>query len=150
MVLEDEVEIGAGCAIERGTLGDTVIEKGTKLGDLNAIGHGTRIGPHCLIVAQVGVSGSTTLGHHCVVGGQVGITGHISIGNGVMIGAQAGVINNVGDGKVIVGSPAIDASIAKRAYSMYKYLPDMRKSIRKLEKEFEKIQKTPEPPEKNK
>jgi UDP-3-O-[3-hydroxymyristoyl] glucosamine N-acyltransferase len=134
VILEDDVEIGAGCGIERGTLGDTVIEKGTKLGDLIAVGHGTRIGPHCLLVAQVGISGSTTLGHHCVLGGQVGVTGHITIGNNVMIGAQAGVINNVGDNKIVLGSPAIDAGIAKRAYSMIKNLPDMRKSIRNLEK----------------
>lgn len=67
-----------------------------------------------------------------------------------MIGAQAGVINSVGDGKVILGSPAIDASIARRAYSMHKYLPEMRKSIRKLEKEVEKIQKVSAPPDKNK
>ena len=150
VVLEDDVEVGACCGIERGTLGDTIIEKGAKLGDLNTIGHGSRIGPHCLLVAQVGVSGSTTLGHHCIVGGQVGITGHISIGNGVMIGAQAGVINSVGDGKVILGSPAIDANIARRAYSMHKYLPDMRKSIRKLEKEVEKMQKASIPPDKTK
>jgi UDP-3-O-[3-hydroxymyristoyl] glucosamine N-acyltransferase len=144
VILEDDVEIGACCGIERGTLGDTIIEKGTKLGDLNTIGHGTKIGPHCLLVAQVGVSGSTTLGHHCVVGGQVGITGHITVGNGVMIGAQSGVINNVGDGKIILGSPAIDANIAKRAYSMHKYLPDMRKEIRKLAKDVERLQKTPQ------
>ena len=142
VIIEDDVEIGACCGIERGTLGDTIIEKGSKLGDLNTIGHGTKIGPHCLLVAQVGVSGSTTLGHHCVVGGQVGITGHITVGNGVMIGAQSGVINSVSDGKVILGSPAIDANIARRAYSMLKYLPDMRKSIRQLEKEVERLQKS--------
>jgi UDP-3-O-[3-hydroxymyristoyl] glucosamine N-acyltransferase len=141
-ILEDDVEIGACCGIERGTLGDTVIEKGSKLGDLIAIGHGTRVGQHCLLVAQVGISGSTTLGHHCIVGGQVGIIGHINIGNGVMIGAQSGVINNISDGKIVLGAPAIDANIARRAYSMHKYLPDMRKTIRRLEKEVESLQKS--------
>jgi UDP-3-O-[3-hydroxymyristoyl] glucosamine N-acyltransferase len=142
VVLEDDVEIGACCGIERGTLGDTVIERGSKLGDLIAIGHGTRVGPHCLLVAQVGISGSTTLGHHCIVGGQVGIIGHINVGNGVMIGAQSGVINSISDGKIVLGSPAIDASIARRAYSMHKYLPDMRKAIRSLEREVERLQKS--------
>ena len=123
-ILEDDVEIGACCGIERGTLGDTVIEKGSKLGDLIAIGHGTRVG------------------QHCIVGGQVGIIGHINIGNGVMIGAQSGVINNISDGKIVLGAPAIDANIARRAYSMHKYLPDMRKTIRRLEKEVESLQKS--------
>jgi UDP-3-O-[3-hydroxymyristoyl] glucosamine N-acyltransferase len=139
VVIEDDVEIGACCGIERGTLGDTVIGQGSKLGDLVAIGHGTKIGPHCLLVAQVGVAGSTTLGHHCVVGGQVGIVGHINIGNNVTIGAQAGVINNVPDGKTVVGAPAIEADQGKRAYSMIQHLPEMRQSIRKLENHIERI-----------
>lgn len=134
VVIEDDVEIGACCGIERGTLNDTVIGQGTKMGDLVAIGHGAKIGPHCLFVAQVGVAGSAALGHHCVVGGQVGIVGHISIGNNVMIGAQAGVINDIDDGKVVLGAPAIDAHQGKRAYSMIQYLPEMRQAIRKIEK----------------
>jgi UDP-3-O-[3-hydroxymyristoyl] glucosamine N-acyltransferase len=106
---------------------------------LVAIGHGTKVGSHCLLVAQVGVAGSTTLGHHCVVGGQVGIVGHINIGNNVTIGAQAGVINNVLDGKTVVGAPAIEADQGKRAYSMIQYLPEMRQSIRKLENQIGRI-----------
>lgn len=145
VIIEDDVEIGACCGIERGTLGDTVIGQGSKLGDLVAIGHGTKIGSHCLLVAQVGVAGSTTLGHHCVVGGQVGIVGHINIGNNVTIGAQAGVINNVPDGKTIVGAPAIDADQGKRAYSMIQHLPEMRQSIRKLENQLERIAPSIEP-----
>jgi UDP-3-O-[3-hydroxymyristoyl] glucosamine N-acyltransferase len=139
VVLEDDVEIGACCGIERGTLGDTVIGQGSKLGDLVAVGHGTKIGPHCLLVAQVGIAGSTTLGHHCVVGGQVGIVGHINIGNNVTIAAQAGVINNISDGKVVLGAPAIDANQGKRAYSMIQYLPEMRQSIRNLQSQLEHI-----------
>ncbi len=139
VVIEDDVEIGACCGIERGTLGDTVIGQGSKLGDLVAIGHGTKVGSHCLLVAQVGVAGSTTLGHHCVVGGQVGIVGHINIGNNVTIGAQAGVINNIPDGQIVVGAPAIEADQGKRAYSMIQHLPEMRQSIRKLENQIERI-----------
>ena len=138
VVIEDDVEIGACCGIERGTLGDTVIGQGSKLGDLIAIGHGARIGPHCLLVAQVGIAGSATLGHHCIVGGQVGIVGHINIGNNVTIGAQAGVINNVPDGKVVLGAPAIEANQGKRAYSMIQYLPEMRQNIRKLQGQIER------------
>lgn len=104
VVIEDDVEIGACCGVERGTLGDTIIGQGSKLGDLVTIGHGAKIGPYCLLVAQVGIAGSTTLGHHCVVGGQVGIVGHINIGNNVTIAAQAGVVNNIPDGQVVVAS----------------------------------------------
>jgi len=136
VIIEDDVEIGSGCAIERGTLDNTVVGKGSKIGDLVVIGHGTKIGPHCLLVAQVGIAGSAALGRRCVIGGQSGIVGHINIGNGVKIGAQAGVINDVPDGAAIFGSPAIDAVKAKRAYSLIEYLPDMRKNIHKLEKQL--------------
>jgi UDP-3-O-[3-hydroxymyristoyl] glucosamine N-acyltransferase len=139
VIIEDDVEIGACCGIERGTLNDTIIGQGSKLGDLIAIGHGTRVGPHCLLVAQVGIAGSTTLGHHCIVGGQAGIVGHIAIGNQVAIGAQAGVINNVSDGKVILGAPAIDAGQGKRAYGMIQYLPEMRQSIRDLKAQMKQL-----------
>jgi len=136
-IVEDDVEIGACCGIERGTLSDTVIGKGSKLGDMVAIGHGTVIGPHCLLVAQVGIAGSTTIGHHCTLGGQVGVVGHITIGNNVTIGAQAGVINNIPDGQTVVGAPAIEIGRARRAYSLIQYLPDIRQSIRRLEKKLE-------------
>jgi len=139
VIIEDDVEIGACCGIERGTLGDTVIGQGSKLGDLITIGHGAKIGPHCLLVAQVGIAGSTTLGHHCVVGGQVGIVGHINIGNNVTIAAQAGVVNNIPDGQVVLGAPAIEANQGKRAYSMIQYLPEMRQSIRNLQNQVEQI-----------
>ena len=139
VVIEDDVEIGTCCGIERGTLGYTVIGQGSKLGDLVTIGHGAKIGAHCLLVAQVGIAGSTTLGHHCIVGGQVGIVGHINIGNNVTIAAQAGVINNIPDGKVLLGAPAIEANQGKRAYSVIQYLPEMRQNIRKLESRIEQI-----------
>ena len=139
VVMEDDVEIGTCCGVERGTLGDTVIGQGSKLGDLVTIGHGTKIGAHCLLVAQVGIAGSTTLGHHCIVGGQVGIVGHINIGNNVTIAAQAGVINNISDGKVVLGAPAIEVNQGKRAYSMIQYLPEIRQNIRNLQSQLEQI-----------
>jgi UDP-3-O-[3-hydroxymyristoyl] glucosamine N-acyltransferase len=142
VVLEDDVEIGVCCGIERGTLGDTVIGQDSKLGDLVTIGHGTKIGPHCLLVAQVGVAGSTNLGHHCVVGGQVGIVGHVNIGNNVMIAAQAGVINSVSDNKAVLGAPAIDANIGRRAYSMIQYLPNMRQGIKELKEKVKQLSET--------
>ena len=103
------------------------------------IGHGAKIGSHCLLVAQVGIAGSATLGHHCVVGGQAGIVGHINIGNNVMIAAKAGVINNIPDGKAVLGAPAIEANQGKRAYSVIQYLPEMRQNIRNLQSQIERI-----------
>ncbi|MBN1125607.1 MAG: UDP-3-O-(3-hydroxymyristoyl)glucosamine N-acyltransferase [Sedimentisphaerales bacterium] len=142
VILEDDVEIGSGSAIERGTLEDTIIGEGTKIGDTVTIGHGTRIGPHCLLVPQAGIAGSATLGHHCVLGGQVGVIGHIKIGNMVRIGAQAGVIGDVPDGKEIVGSPAIDASKARRSYALIEYLPELRRSIKDIERRLRTMEKS--------
>lgn len=134
VIIEDDVEIGANCAIDRGTLGDTVIGQGSKFSNLIAIGHNTRIGPHSMLVAQVGIAGSVKVGHHCVFGGQVGVVGHITVGDNVKIGAQAGVINDVPDGKAVVGSPAIPITQAKRSYSLLKDLPEFRRKLRDLEK----------------
>jgi len=146
VVIEDDVEIGSCCGIERGTLDDTVIGQGSKLSDLVTIGHGTKVGPHCLLVAQVGIAGSTTLGHHCVVGGQAGIVGHITIGNNVTIGGRAGVINSVPDGQTVLGAPALEADEARRAYAMLPYLPQMRQEIRDLQNRLRKIAAQMEPP----
>jgi UDP-3-O-[3-hydroxymyristoyl] glucosamine N-acyltransferase len=150
VVLEDDVEIGSSCSIERGTLGDTVIGQGSKLGDLVTIGHGTRVGPHCLLVAQVGIAGSTTVGHHCTIGGQAGIVGHITIGNHVTIGGRAGVVNSLPDGETVLGAPAIEAGEARRSYMMIPYLPQMRQDIRNLQNDVQHLRAalkdTPEGP----
>ncbi len=139
VVIEDDVEIGSSCSIERATLGDTVIGRGSKLGDLVTIGHGTQVGPYCLLVAQAGVAGSATVGHHCTIGGQAGVVGHITIGNNVTIGGRAGVVNSIRDGKTVLGAPALDAGQARRAYSMIPYLPQMRQDIRALQSQLQTI-----------
>jgi UDP-3-O-[3-hydroxymyristoyl] glucosamine N-acyltransferase len=141
VILEDDVEIGAGCAIERGTLDDTVIGRGSKIGDLVAIGHGTKVGPGCLLVPQVGIAGSAVIGHHVVMGGQVGVVGHIKVGNMVKIAAKSGVINNVPDGATIGGTPAIDVTAAKRAYALIECLPEMRKKLKELDRRLSKLLK---------
>ncbi len=140
VIIEDDVEIGANCTIDRGTLGDTIIGQGTKMSNLIAIGHNAKIGPHCLLVAQVGIAGSTQVGPYCVFGGQVGVVGHIKIGAGVQIGAQAGVTNNIPEGQVVAGSPAMPITQAKRSLMMLKELPRFRKKMRRMEKSLEKLQ----------
>ena len=103
-----------------------------------AIGHGTKIGPGCLLVPQVGIAGSTTLGQYCVLGGQVGVSGHIKIGNMVKIGAQSGVSGNIRDGETVLGSPAVESNRAKRIMAAMQHLPEMKNRIKKLEKKLNK------------
>jgi len=140
VVIEDDVEIGANCAIERATMGSTVIGKGSKLCDLIAIGHGTRIGPHCLLVAQVGIAGSAKLGHHVTLGGQVAVNGHITIGDCVTVGAKAGVVNNVEDNETLLGQPAVPIQDAKRRILMLAKLPEMRDQLKRLQKRIEQLE----------
>jgi UDP-3-O-[3-hydroxymyristoyl] glucosamine N-acyltransferase len=139
VIVEDDVEIGANCAIDRGTLGDTIIGKGSKFSNLIAIGHNTRIGPYSLLVAQVGIAGSVVTGHHCVFGGQVGVVGHIKIGDQVQIGAQAGVTNDIESGQSVVGSPAQPITQAKRSLLLLKDLPEFRKKLKALEKIIDRL-----------
>jgi UDP-3-O-[3-hydroxymyristoyl] glucosamine N-acyltransferase len=106
VILEDDVEVGANTTIDRGSVGDTVIGGGTRIDNLVQIGHNVRVGRCCVIVAQVGIAGSTVLGDFVQLGGQAALAGHIEVGRGARIGAQAGVISDVPPGAALVGSPA--------------------------------------------
>jgi UDP-3-O-[3-hydroxymyristoyl] glucosamine N-acyltransferase len=106
VVLGDDVEVGANTTIDRGSTGDTVIGAGSRLDNLVQIGHNVVLGRCCIIVAQVGISGSTVLGDFVQVGGQAAMAGHLQIGDGAQIGAQAGVISDVEPGAKMLGSPA--------------------------------------------
>lgn len=140
VIIEDHVEIGANCAIDRATMGSTVIGKGTKFSDLIAIGHGATVGPHCLFVAQVGVSGSTKLGHHVTLGGQAGIVGHITVGNNVTVGAQSGVTKNVDDNKTLFGYPAAPIQDTKKSMIMINRLPEMRDQLKRIQKRLDQLE----------
>ena len=107
VILEDNVEIGANTTVDRGSLRDTVIGKGSRLDNLVMIGHNVTTGQDCVLVAQVGIAGSTSLGNQVIAAGQVGIVGHVSIGNQVRIAAQSGVAHNIPDGETVGGSPAL-------------------------------------------
>ena len=106
VVIEDDVEIGANTAIDRATVGSTVIKRGAKIDNLVQIAHNNTIGEHCLIAAQAGLAGSVTLGKYVMLGGQVGIADHKTVGDQVMIGAQGGVIGNIPAKSVVWGTPA--------------------------------------------
>jgi UDP-3-O-[3-hydroxymyristoyl] glucosamine N-acyltransferase len=137
--IEDDVEIGACCAIDRATLGPTVIGAGTKFSNLVAIGHGTRMGKHCLVVAQAGLAGSVTVGNYCVFAGQAGIVGHIKIGDGAKVGAKAGVTNDVPPGEEVLGSPSMPLRLARRVFTVRERLPQLRSAVRKLVKELNAV-----------
>ena len=107
VIIQDDVEIGAGTTLDRGALNDTVIGEGTKIDNLVQIGHNVTIGRHCVIVAQVGISGSTSLGDFVVMGGQSGTVGHVRIGDGAQIAGAAHVKNDVPPGARMGGTPAV-------------------------------------------
>ncbi len=140
VMLEDDVAIGAGCSVQSGVLFDTVVGRGTRVGDLVVIGHGVRTGPGCLIVTQTGIAGSTTLGQYCVLAGQVGIAGHLKIGDRVTVAAQAGVSGDLDDGATVWGTPAFDMRTALKAYPLVKSLPEFRKALKDLEQRVKQLE----------
>jgi UDP-3-O-[3-hydroxymyristoyl] glucosamine N-acyltransferase len=105
--IEDDVEIGAGSCVDRAALGETLIGEGTKIDNLVQVGHGVRIGKHCLLVSQVAIAGSTELGDWVAVAGQSGFAGHLKIGNHVQVAAKSAVLADVADGMKVMGIPAM-------------------------------------------
>lgn len=139
--IEDDVEIGACCTIDRATMGATRIGAGTKFSNLVAIGHGTQTGQHCLMVAQAGIAGSVTVGNYCVFAGQCGVVGHITIGDGARIGAKAGITNDVEAGQEMLGAPAMPISDARRSMISAAQLPQLRTAVRKLMRDFQSLRR---------
>lgn len=131
--IEDDVEIGAGVAIDRATTGSTVIGKGTKIDNLVQIGHNVQIGSNVILVGQVGIAGSSRIGDGAMLGGQVGIADHVVIEAGTMIAAQAGVFGEVKRG-VYAGSPLLPHRDWLKASSLFAKLPELKKRIEALEK----------------
>ncbi len=134
VIIEDQVEIGSNCSIDRATIGSTIIGKGTKIDNLIQIAHNVKIGQNNVIAAQAGIAGSTIIGDWNQIGGQVGVVGHIKIGNQVKIQAQSGVNSNVEDKEIIYGSPAISASDFRRSYVHFRNFSEIVKRINILEK----------------
>jgi UDP-3-O-[3-hydroxymyristoyl] glucosamine N-acyltransferase len=135
----DDVEIGAGATIDRGTYGPTVIGEGTKLDDQVMIGHNCRIGRHNLLCSQVGIAGSSTTGDYVVMAGQVGIGDHLRIGDDVQIGAQAGVMDDIAGRQTMLGSPAIPLRDQMVIIAALSKLPELRKQVRSLQRTIEEL-----------
>lgn len=134
VIIEDRVEVGANTAIDRATLGSTVVREGVKLDNLIQIAHNVEIGKNTVIAAQTGVAGSVKIGANCMIGGQVGIAGHLSIANGVKIAAQSGISASIlKENSVVQGSPSLDIMDFKKAYIIYRKLPKLVERIENLE-----------------
>jgi len=140
VVLEDNVDIGAGTTIDRATLGSTILHRGVKLDNQIQIAHNVEIGEHTVIAAQTGIAGSTKIGKRCMIGGQVGIVGHITIGDNVKIQAQSGIGRNIKDNEVLQGSPALNYGDYNKSYVHFKNLPKIVNRIDKLEKNIDSDQ----------
>jgi len=139
--IEDDVEMGACCAIDRATLGETRVGKGSKFSDGVVIGHGTKVGAHAMFVAQTGLAGSVHVGEHVTMGGQVGVAGHLSIGDHVTIGAKSGIWSDIPSNERYFGVPAFPWKQFWRQIAAVKELPNLLKKLRHLEAEVEALRK---------
>ena len=144
-MLEDDVEVGANSTIDRATTGVTLVSRGVKIDNLVQVGHNVVIGPHGLICAQVGISGSTEVGQHVVLAGQAGLVGHIQIGDNAVVGAQAGVTKSVAANTRVSGYPAMEHENALRVEAHTRRLPELSRELKelsgrlaRLEREIEK------------
>ena len=125
VVIENGVEIGAGCTIDRGVSGDTIVGAGTKIDNLVHIGHDTIIGKNCLFAAHVGIAGATTVGDNVILWGQVGVSKTLTIGDGAVVYAQSGVKDSIAGGKVYFGSPVEDAREKMKELVWIKRIPQL-------------------------
>ncbi|MFA5423811.1 MAG: UDP-3-O-(3-hydroxymyristoyl)glucosamine N-acyltransferase [Phycisphaerae bacterium] len=140
VIIEDYVEIGANCCVDRAKFANTIIGAGTKIDNLVQIAHNVIIGRCCLIVSQVGISGSSRLGDGVIIAGQVGIVDNVNIGDGVVVGAQAGVTKDIPAGTKALGSPAIDYAEKVRQFALMNRLPETARQIKELIKKVKALE----------
>lgn len=140
VLIEDRVEIGANCTIDRATMGSTIIREGVKLDNLIQVAHNVEIGKNTVIAAQTGISGSVKLGDNCVIGGQVGFVGHITVADGTQIGAQSGIPKSITDpGKQWIGSPIMPLKEAFKNQVIYRNLTELDLKVNHLEKKLNEL-----------
>lgn len=137
VIIHDDVEVGANVCIDRGSPGNTIIGKGTKIDNLVQIAHNIKIGKNCFLISQVGIAGSTVIEDNAVLAGQAGVVGHITIGAGARIGAQAGVTHDIKPGQLVSGYPAMNHREAKRINALVRKLPELFKEVEILNKTVE-------------
>ncbi|HUI52268.1 MAG TPA: UDP-3-O-(3-hydroxymyristoyl)glucosamine N-acyltransferase [Terriglobales bacterium] len=137
-VLEDDVEVQANACVDRATVGETRIGRGTKIDDLVLVGHASKVGANCMLCGQVGLAGSTRIGENCILAGQVGTAGHLTVGSGTVITAQSGVPNDVPERALYSGYPAVENREWLRMMAALRRLPDLQKRVAELEAKVER------------
>jgi UDP-3-O-[3-hydroxymyristoyl] glucosamine N-acyltransferase len=143
VVIEDNVEIGANSAIDRATVGSTIIRKGVKIDNLIQIGHNVEIGENTVMAGQSGVAGSSKIGKNCMFAGQVGIAGHMKVANGTKAGAQAGIGGDIKEeNTTVLGSPAMDHKQYLKSSVIFRKLPELKAKIDSLERQIESLKKS--------
>ncbi|HUL32344.1 MAG TPA: UDP-3-O-(3-hydroxymyristoyl)glucosamine N-acyltransferase [Candidatus Eisenbacteria bacterium] len=135
-VLEDDVEIQANSCIDRATVGETRIGRGTKIDDLVLVGHASKVGTNSMLCGQVGLAGSTRVGDNCILAGQVGTAGHLTVGDGAVITAQSGVPNDVPERALYSGYPAVENRNWLRMMATLRRLPELQKRVAELEEKL--------------
>src|SRR6202521_1349206 len=138
-VLEDDVEVQANACVDRATVGETRIGRGTKLDDLVLIGHASQVGSNTMLCGQVGLAGSTKVGRDCILAGQVGTAGHLTVGDGTVITAQSGVPTDVPPRSLFSGYPAVENREWLKTMAALNRLPELQKRVRELETEVENL-----------
>jgi UDP-3-O-[3-hydroxymyristoyl] glucosamine N-acyltransferase len=141
VVIEDDVEIGANTTVDRPAVGETRIKRGTKVDNLVQIAHGVVVGTNTLLAAQVGIAGSSVIGDSVMLGGQVGVTGHVSVGDRAKASAKTGITGNVPADAFITGYPHMDNLEWRKAYAVFRRLPEMRKQLADLLRRLESIER---------
>lgn len=142
VVIGDDVEVGANTTIDRARFSRTMIGEGTKIDNLVQIAHNVVIGRHCIICAQVGISGSATLEDYVVLGGQVGVAGHLTIAKGTKVGAQSGINGDTEPGSFLNGTPAVAYQLERRLVVLYRRLPEFFRRLDTLERQIRDTEKS--------
>lgn len=141
VVIEDDVEIGSNSTVDRATLDATVIRKGAKLDDLVMVGHNVEVGENAILVAQVGISGSSSVGRDAILSGQVGIADHVAIGDGAIVAAKTGVTKDVPAGAMVAGIPHVDIREWRKFWAAAPRLYDLVKEVKRLRERVEELEK---------
>ena len=140
VIIEDDVEVGANTAIDRASLEETIIKKGTKIDNLVQIAHNVEIGQNSILVGQVGISGSTKIGKNVIMGGQVGVADHVKIGDNVIVAGKGGVAKDVPAGSIVAGIPHMDIKDWLKVSALLPQLYDLAKDIKRLKKKVEELE----------
>ncbi len=141
VIIEDDVEVGANSTVDRASLGETIIRKGTKIDNLVQVAHNVEIGPNSILAAQVGIAGSSKIGKDVILGGQVGVSDHVKIEDNVIAAAQTGVTKDIPADSFVAGSPHLDINIWRKTRALLPQLYDLVKDIKRLKKRVEELEK---------